>query len=146
MDLAQALMVETTQEANLSNSSNVIFVKVLNNVSVAHIVPKTFKTPIVGFTYWPPLFPSHVNWTSHWCWKPSLPIIWKITRSSWSMSFKISSSLEDEVESSLFEKLEKDISQSLKWKHEVMKTRGEKRRKTSSLYSPRGNLNLDFKY
>jgi hypothetical protein len=62
------------------------------------------------------------------------------------MSFKISSSLEDEVESSLFEKLEKDISQSLKWKHEVMKTRGEKRRKTSSLYSPRGNLNLDFKY
>lgn len=51
MDLAWALMVETIQEANLSNSSNVKFVKVLNNVSVAHIVPKTFKTPIVGFTY-----------------------------------------------------------------------------------------------
>jgi len=51
MDLAWALMVETIQDANLSNSSNVKFVKVLNNVNVAHIVPKTFKTPIVGFTY-----------------------------------------------------------------------------------------------
>jgi hypothetical protein len=56
MDLAWALMVETIQEVNLSNSSNVKFVKVLNNVSVAHIVPKTFKTPIVGFTYRPSLF------------------------------------------------------------------------------------------
>jgi hypothetical protein len=54
MDLAWALMVETIQETNLSNSSNVKFVKVLNIVNVAHIVPKTFKTPIVGFTYWPP--------------------------------------------------------------------------------------------
>jgi hypothetical protein len=62
------------------------------------------------------------------------------------MSFKISSSLEDEVESSLFEDLEENISQCLKWKHEVMKTRGEKKRKISSLYSPCGNLNLDFKY
>jgi hypothetical protein len=51
MDLAWALMVETIQETNLSNSSNVKFVKVLNIVNVAHIVPKTFKTPIVGFTY-----------------------------------------------------------------------------------------------
>jgi hypothetical protein len=52
MDLAWALMVENIQEANLSNSSNVKLVKVLNNVSVVHIVPKTFKTPIIEFTYW----------------------------------------------------------------------------------------------
>jgi hypothetical protein len=56
MDLAWALMVKTTQEANLSNSSNVKFVKVLNNVNVVHLVPKTFKTPTVGFTYRPPFF------------------------------------------------------------------------------------------
>jgi hypothetical protein len=50
MDLAWGLMLETIQEANLSNSSNVKFVKVLNNVNVTHIVPKTFKTLIVEFT------------------------------------------------------------------------------------------------
>jgi hypothetical protein len=41
MDLAWALMVETIREANSSNSSNVKFVKVLNNVGVIHIIPKT---------------------------------------------------------------------------------------------------------
>jgi hypothetical protein len=43
------------------------------------------------------------------------------------MSSKISWSLEDEVESSLIEELQEDISQGLKWKQEVMKTRGEKK-------------------
>jgi hypothetical protein len=37
------------------------------------------------------------------------------------MSTKISSSLEDEVEWSLFQELEEDISQGLKWKKEVKK-------------------------
>jgi hypothetical protein len=54
----------------------------------------------------------------------------------------IFSSIEDEVESSLFEKLEEDILQGLKWKQEMMKTR----KKTYCLYSPNGRLNLDFKY
>jgi hypothetical protein len=57
------------------------------------------------------------------------------------MSSKISSSLEDEVESSLFEELEEDISQGLKF----LKKR-KKGKKTSSLYSPHENLNLHFKY
>jgi hypothetical protein len=33
--------VGTTREANLSNSSNVAFVKILNNAGVTCIVPKT---------------------------------------------------------------------------------------------------------
>jgi hypothetical protein len=45
-------------------------------------------------------------------------IIWKRTRSFWFMSSKVSSSLQDEVEWSLFEELEEDISQGLKWKKE----------------------------
>jgi hypothetical protein len=127
MDLAWALMVESIQEANLSNSSNVKFVKVLNNASVAHIVPKTFKTPIIGFTYWPPTF-SHLMWIeqfisvgNHHC-----QSFWKITRSSWSMSFKISSSLEDKWNHHYLKSLKKTFlkawNENMKqWKQEGKK-------------------------
>jgi hypothetical protein len=41
MDLALDLMVRITWKVNLSNSYNVKFIKLLNNVSVVHIVRKT---------------------------------------------------------------------------------------------------------
>jgi hypothetical protein len=52
MDLAWVLMARTTQEANLSNSTNVKLIKVLNNCAcMVHIVPKISWTPIVELTY-----------------------------------------------------------------------------------------------
>ncbi len=147
MDLEWALMVGTTWEANSSNFSSVKFVNVLNNGSVACIVPKTSWTPTprVGLIDWPPPF-FHVMWIeqiisvgSHCC--------HHLKNDKVILTHKRSSSLEDEVESSLIEELEEDISQGLKWKwkQEEMKTRKEKK-KTSSLYSPHGNFILHFKY
>jgi hypothetical protein len=51
----------------------------------------------------------------------AIAIIWKMTRSFQSMSYKISSSFKNEIKSSLFEeepfeKFEQDIFQNLKWK------------------------------
>jgi hypothetical protein len=43
-------IVGTTKDANLSNSSIVKLVKVLNMVVVAHIVVGTSQTPTFGFT------------------------------------------------------------------------------------------------
>ncbi len=71
MDLAWALMVGTTQEPNSSNSFNVKFVKVLNNVGVA-CTQNIMDTNCRVHKLTPPLLWSHVNWTNHWCWKPLL--------------------------------------------------------------------------
>ncbi len=107
MDLTWALMVRTTWEANLSNSANVKLIKVLNNCAcVVHIVPKTSWTPIVELTYRP--FPSSISCelNKSLVVEAIVAINWKMIKSSWSMFSKISSSLEDEVKSSLFEELE----------------------------------------
>jgi hypothetical protein len=61
------------------------------------------------------------------------------------LTHKRSSSPEDEVESSLIEELEEDISQGLKMKTRSAKNKRGKK-KTSSLYSPHGNFILHFKY
>jgi hypothetical protein len=61
MDLTWALMVGTTKKANLSNSSNLKFVKVLNNDGVAHIVPKNPKHQQLSPQIDPPILPSYVN-------------------------------------------------------------------------------------
>jgi len=46
VDLSWALMEGITQEGNASNSSNVKFVKFLNNVNVGHKLLKTSQTPM----------------------------------------------------------------------------------------------------
>jgi hypothetical protein len=63
-------------------------------------------------------------------------ITWKRTRSFSSISSKISSSLEDEVESSIWRA----------WGRHFSRFEMKKRRKTSFLYSAHESLNLHFKY
>ncbi len=103
VDRAWVMIVGTTKDANLSNSSIVKLVKVLNMVGVAHIVIGTSQTPTLGFTNW--LAFSSISCERKSSWEKLLlpPIIWKIARSSSSISSKISSSLEVEVKLSLLE-------------------------------------------
>jgi hypothetical protein len=54
MDLAWTKMVGTTSCANFSNSVKVKSVKDLNKHSVARMVTKTYRTPILGSTNCPP--------------------------------------------------------------------------------------------
>jgi len=110
MDLAWALMVGITQEPNSSNSSNVKFVKVLNSAGVA-CTQNILDTN--GWVHKLTLSSSiSCELNKSLVLEAIVVLIWKRTKLSWS------SPLEDEVEWSLFEELEEDISQGLKRKKE----------------------------
>ncbi len=107
------MIVGTTKDANLSNSSIVKLVKVLNMVGVAHIVIGTSQTPTLGFTNWL-VFSSISCERKNSLEKLSLPsIIWNIARSSSSISSTISPSLELEVKLSLLQ--EETRKHNLTW-------------------------------
>jgi hypothetical protein len=128
--------VRTTQEANLLNSSNVTFAKVLNNVGVACIIPKTSWTPRVESTNQPPHSSILCELNKSLVLKAIVAIMRNRTRSFWSMSSKISSSFEHEVDHHYLRSLKNTFFMA--W--------NEKRKKTSLLYSPHESLNLHFKY
>lgn len=76
MDLSWALMEGITQECNASNSSNVKFVKFLNNVNVGHKLLKTSQTPMNKL----PLSSIFCEVNKSLELKVTITIIWKLIR------------------------------------------------------------------
>ncbi len=113
---------------NFSSLSNMVLIsisifapKLLNNLGVTHIVANMSQTLATMSTDCPILSSISCEVKNSLKLQIVVNIIWKIMKSSWSISSRIFSLLEVEIKPSLleeepFEELEKDIFQVLKWK------------------------------
>ncbi len=103
----------TDRYVNSSNSIKVKFVKVVNRCGVAHIVNESFQTPTIRSIDC--FNPFSISCELKKSWElETITMQWKITMSSWSTYFDISSLLEIKVKSSILEEeawlsLEEDI-------------------------------------